>query len=298
MRGPVRSPGDALRGKRLLIGIGAQKSGTTWLSDYLHRHPDVFMSPIKELHYFDLKYVPEIRSIQESYFVSRMKTMARSIKGYSDIRDRTHAYRQLKNYVDRFEMQTVDDYLDFFRTRVGPEPVCCEISPGYALLQSEHFEEIYSMHDDVRFFFIMRDPIERYWSNLRFYEGLLKGFDAQAQFLACLDDKAIIGRTDYPRTLDALEKVVAPQHHISLFYETLFTPETIRKFTDFAGIAPRAAETEKSVLKSLDIPIDDALKAKAYERLKPVYHGMYQRTQGALPDAWLDSMRRYGGETV
>ncbi len=33
------------------LGIGAQKSGTTWLHDKLWRHPQVWLPPIKELHH-------------------------------------------------------------------------------------------------------------------------------------------------------------------------------------------------------------------------------------------------------
>jgi hypothetical protein len=43
-----------------MVGVGAQKAGTTWLFDYLGRHPDVAMSPIKELHYFDQIFRPEL----------------------------------------------------------------------------------------------------------------------------------------------------------------------------------------------------------------------------------------------
>jgi hypothetical protein len=35
------------------LGIGAQKSGTTWLHDNLARHPQVWLPPVKEIHYFD-----------------------------------------------------------------------------------------------------------------------------------------------------------------------------------------------------------------------------------------------------
>ena len=34
------------------IVIGAMKSGTTTLIDYLHRHPDIYIPPIKEVQYF------------------------------------------------------------------------------------------------------------------------------------------------------------------------------------------------------------------------------------------------------
>lgn len=33
------------------LGIGAQKSGTTWLHDKLWLHPQVWLPPIKELHH-------------------------------------------------------------------------------------------------------------------------------------------------------------------------------------------------------------------------------------------------------
>src|ERR1700693_6546256 len=33
--------------------VGAHKSGTTWLYRQLDSHPDFWMPPIKELHYFD-----------------------------------------------------------------------------------------------------------------------------------------------------------------------------------------------------------------------------------------------------
>lgn len=35
------------------IGIGAAKSGTTWLSDNLNKHPDIFIPEKKELQYFN-----------------------------------------------------------------------------------------------------------------------------------------------------------------------------------------------------------------------------------------------------
>ena len=35
------------------IGIGVQKAGTTWLSSILKEHPEIYIHPRKELHYFD-----------------------------------------------------------------------------------------------------------------------------------------------------------------------------------------------------------------------------------------------------
>ena len=38
--------------KPTFIVIGAAKAGSTTLCQLLRQHPDVFMSPVKELHYF------------------------------------------------------------------------------------------------------------------------------------------------------------------------------------------------------------------------------------------------------
>ncbi|MFW6275337.1 MAG: hypothetical protein ACOC2M_01735 [bacterium] len=37
------------------LGIGVQKSATTWLAHMLREHPDIFIPPAKEIHFFDSK---------------------------------------------------------------------------------------------------------------------------------------------------------------------------------------------------------------------------------------------------
>ena len=44
------------------LGIGAQKAATSWFWTNLRAHPEVWMPPFKELHYFDHLYVPEHRA--------------------------------------------------------------------------------------------------------------------------------------------------------------------------------------------------------------------------------------------
>ena len=46
--------------ERFILGVGAQKCGTTWLHGYLSGHPQVQMPALKELHYFDLVLRPDI----------------------------------------------------------------------------------------------------------------------------------------------------------------------------------------------------------------------------------------------
>ena len=46
-----------LRDHTLLIGLGAPRSGTSWLFNYLRGHEAVFTSSIKEMHFFSY-YAP------------------------------------------------------------------------------------------------------------------------------------------------------------------------------------------------------------------------------------------------
>ena len=60
--------------------IGAQKAATSWLHKNLLEHPDVWMPPLKELHYFDYLYIPDSRKGIEH---QRLKAIKRTIKRHS-----------------------------------------------------------------------------------------------------------------------------------------------------------------------------------------------------------------------
>ncbi|NOG58405.1 MAG: hypothetical protein HND54_11770 [Bacteroidetes bacterium] len=65
-----------------LLIIGAMKSGTTSLHDYLNKHPDVFMSEPKEIHY----YATNSKMAKEEYlelFQSEKKIVGTSPQSYT-----------------------------------------------------------------------------------------------------------------------------------------------------------------------------------------------------------------------
>src|SRR5438309_7414307 len=69
--------------------VGAQKAGTTWLYRELESHPDFWMPPLKELHYFDqLSRVPRssstlCRDERDLRFLESIKSL--SAKPYLDL---------------------------------------------------------------------------------------------------------------------------------------------------------------------------------------------------------------------
>ena len=58
--------------------IGAQKAGTTWLHAQLRSHPKVWLPPIKELHYFDHKFVKGQKKWTRSFIKSRTEVRSKS----------------------------------------------------------------------------------------------------------------------------------------------------------------------------------------------------------------------------
>ena len=50
---PAKSAANQPAIENYFVCVGAQKSGTTWLARVLADHPDVFVTPVKEIHYFD-----------------------------------------------------------------------------------------------------------------------------------------------------------------------------------------------------------------------------------------------------
>jgi hypothetical protein len=71
------------------LGIGAQKSGTTWLYKNLRKHPQLYIPKIKEIHYFNWYFYKSINWYCK-YFKDAKKTQVTGEinPGYSDLCER------------------------------------------------------------------------------------------------------------------------------------------------------------------------------------------------------------------
>ena len=65
----------SLEGKTLLLGVGAQRAGTTWMHDYLSRSEKIETSPIKELHFFDAWLRPDLCKQFDLSFIKRLNRL-------------------------------------------------------------------------------------------------------------------------------------------------------------------------------------------------------------------------------
>jgi hypothetical protein len=126
--------------------IGAHKAGTTWLYQQLDSHPDFWMPPVKELHYFDqLSRVqrapyPRCRDQRDRRFLERLKSLSAK-PGIN-----------LENYGRLFEPKA-----SLFSG---------DISPNYSTLSDEVIRQVVGYFSNLKVIFLARDPVERFWSHL------------------------------------------------------------------------------------------------------------------------------------
>lgn len=262
--------------KTFLFGVGAGKSGTTWLHRYLSRRGDIFMPRPKELHYFDAKYRPDMvgPARKRRLKSKKYKNAADPERGAESLHD-DHAYRE------------------FFRKRV-PEDINVfgEITPGYALIGEQVYRKIRELFPHIRVIFLMRDPVERFYSHVRMNRNNRAARSLPPQEIAeLLNHPRYTELSAYEHTIRALEAVFARDEIVYLFYETLFRDETVAALCDFLGVDYRPADFE-DVAKSggTHDPISPLLHERFMEKFQPTYRFCRQKFGADLPKQW------HGGE--
>jgi hypothetical protein len=191
--------------------IGAPKAGTTSLYQYLKQHPDIFMSSVKEPHYFSR--------------VPRSKNPL--------------AYNQ--------PVRNEQEYLNLFRNAAN-FPIRGEASPSY-LWSPIAAENIYRQTPNAKLIAILRDPIARAYSHylmdvrsnrqhLSFYDALLADIEKNLPVWDVANLYVDLG--NYARQLENYLKVFPPDQVLVLLYEHLTNApdEVMKKVLSFLEIAP------------------------------------------------------------
>ncbi|HSF65285.1 MAG TPA: sulfotransferase, partial [Paracoccaceae bacterium] len=208
---PRRAPVDP-RTRTLVIGLGAMKSGTSWLSQHLGRHPDFLHSPVKEMNVFNQMADNPFRWRDESYRLFRMEEIVLAERWRRDPK----AVDSLRALAQIGRITTPEDYLAYFAERMDRQTHFGEISPAYALLPVETLRLIAGLARDVRFLFLMRDPARRAASHLRHLRRRKRvGVPLDDLLAEVVPGHPVWLRSDYGRTIDLLEAAgVLPQSRL------------------------------------------------------------------------------------
>ena len=256
------------------LGIGAPKTATTWLSHCLSKHSQISIPPVAiayEVNYFN-RCQNTTTSFLRSCYLTLPQFMKETIKGtrvekpffsffhlwlrlppqsalFVPIHLLTFpyvVYRLLK----RKETNNLGWHTKFWlgRLKWNPEKwyaslfeptgqqICGDITPAYCVLPDSSIEYMLSFNKDMRFIYLVRNPIELAWSHISFLtEGSLSLCDVQKYLW-------VQNYSYYLRIIKKYLKYVAPENLFLGFYEDiLFHPNRFLA----------------AVQEFLDVPVED-----------------------------------------
>lgn len=283
-----------MSGHVLLFGIGATKAGTSWLHGYLSAHPDCALRSIKELHFFDTEHDPEAHGWYLRDLDRKGRALAEGIAAEPEAPGDERVFRlaELRHYRRVLKRHDEAAYLDFVEGAREDERVAGDITPAYALLPAARLAHMAALRADVRFVYLMRDPVDRLWSHVRMIARRRGGdgdFTAAAQalldrVLAGAEDHIVL-RGDYRSVLEKLAVAVDPARTFVCTCEDLFEGDALARLCAFLGIEHIPGDRGRRVHAGTAAAMRPDQRARAAEFLRPQYECVADR-MGRLPPAW------------
>lgn len=285
-------------GARIAYCIGAQKAGTSWLYECIAQSPECHSLPAKELHYFNVMYA----NGEKEHLEKRLEQLGSDLNHLVRDKDSSSGVRRrrARKMLDRLSIYATarDDhrpYVEFLLSGYSGQSLLCDFTPAYSVLDQDAFLQMDGI-GDARFIFLLRDPVERLWSQIRM-ANRVKHPDlsddlyqekcvAHAQDLCATRDVARIPRANYARTMDALEAAVPRERIRYVFYEDLFTQQSIDNVCAFLGIPSVTFHGDKRINLGRSASLPTEVETMLESALAPQYDAMAKRFGASVPECW------------
>ncbi len=280
--------GRAMTEPLFVLGVGAQKAGTTWLQAYLDHAGPADFGAIKEYHIWDGITVPTCWDFDTR---RQSQPLRRRLR---------HLLRPLRGgpvdpfYLRRSMQKDTNAYFDYFEGLLAQDGIVMtgDITPAYCGLSAETMGQIRSGFEargtQVKVVYLMREPVERCLSAIRMYHRAGRG--RQGVDIELPEDEALLAyietedgqmRTRYDQTLTTLDAVFDPEHCFIGLYETLFLAPEFERLNRFFGLTPDPTFLERRFNTTKPArTLPDAVRHAAMDRLAPVYEACFDR----IPD--------------
>jgi hypothetical protein len=273
----------------LFCGIGAARSGTTWLDYVLRQHGDISLPAVKEMHYFNWALDRDwIEWPQWKDALADLKTRILGQKAQAYLPNRFYHHARVRRFLLRGQPNH-PWYRQILTTNRNANTVG-EITPAYAALPEHAVEEMARVIPEARIFFVMRCPVDRIWSHYRYRIGL--GRMPRDAVYSELDSFFSL-RSSYERTMEMYERHFPASQIMYLFYEDLFQfpVATLNELCDFLCVS-RFSEDQMDGFRerinaspASDCP--DDIRAYLQEQVGSQIDSVRRRL-GRVPAAWLE----------
>lgn len=216
------------------LGIGAMRSGTTWLATQLRRHPGIQIDR-KEIHFFDRKLGALGRPGSPRDLVNRLR----------------YAHR--------------------VRARTPRGRLRGEITPAYATLDDETVRRVGLWMPEVKVIYLMRDPVERTWSQARNDFPIWIGREiedlSKDDLLEFFESDSVVTRSDYAGCIERWRRVFGEDRVFIGFYDDIRErpTELLLDIFRFLGVdesvSVSSVAVEKTVGASEPVAMPDWVRA-------------------------------------
>jgi hypothetical protein len=305
---------------KLLVCIGAQKAGTSWLSANLNHDPRFSRCTfpfIKEIHYFDHLYLNSpflnqwrahciVRLLEQNKDKEKLESAFFKWLKHKPVTNNKNEQKLLLRRL-RLLFNEADDAWYEELLHIFPHQECAlDITPDYAVIGAEGFKHIGRMAEDVKILFIMRKPVDRAWSGLvqgkkHTPEGT-QGFlnrTSEETLLEILNTGLDVGaRTNYLATLRHLKEAgLFPNQVLIKFYDEISTdPEKfitdIYQFIDMS--APSMDIFANTLRDRIHASPKETMPAEIKEKVKLHYLPMLETINEefkefiTIPENWFE----------
>lgn len=284
------------------LGIGAHKAGTSWLYYQLSQHQEVWLPPLKEIHFFDrsTKYLSpndlSVSSPVSRFFGSQPWEIRRRILQILKYYIQSTLHLQFKESLwwQRILFGHYDKewYCDLF-SQADQYQEAGEITPSYSMLESEDIAKIKSINPHMKIIFLIRNPIDRAWSATRFnYDRGYSNVDLKSSqdIIRSLKDPATTLRGDYERTLNAYLEHFDASQILVCFYDAIQNDpiSLVSSITDFLGVK-RFEQSSIDSAKRLNQSPQSSMPKDVIDFLNETYSPMIDRLAvqfGSYAQSW------------
>ncbi len=276
----------------IMLGVGATKSGTSWLHATLAAHPQCYFRSMKELHYFDAiengKVDREIAARRDEAQAIRERIALGRAKAGADLR-----LKDREDLIALFERgDNPDAYVEYLTTGHEGRAVVGEVTPAYSLVSEERLRAMSRLARDVRFVYLMRDPVARLWSHVRMIAGRRSedgrvAADRAGRILKRVfrgEEPQIVIRGDYRTALTKFATAIDPTRLLVLVFEDLVSGQALNRLWSFLGISA-GTPARRPVHVGTPLAMTDEQIRAARVWLAPQYDFVADWL-GARPKAW------------
>lgn len=147
-----------------LLGLGAQKAGTTWLSQMLGQHPGIWAPPFKEVQFFNHRFVEEHRKWLPWHFRRSRQNIEKRWAARGE-----EMPREMVRYLDRVTREPMFTN-HWYKLVFAPAPQqarTIDVTPEYSTLPPEGVEFVAKFLPQAKFVYIIRHPVDRAISQLK-----------------------------------------------------------------------------------------------------------------------------------